>query len=92
MSLNDKISTPKGIARQLTSPNNFFKRILTKNIPISNCNRGHIVKNMSIAAYNRGHIVKNMSIATCNRGHIVKNMSIATLKKAHNLAIFTIIN
>ena len=50
MSLNDKISSPTGIAKQLTSPNNFFKKILAENIPISNCTTGQNLKNIPVRA------------------------------------------
>ena len=70
MSLKDKISSTTGIAKQLTSPNNFFKRNLSENIPISTCMVRHIVKNMPTKESKRskcrewGVVYKNRHKAT----------------------------
>ena len=81
MSLNDEISSPTGIAKQLTSPNNFFKRILTKNIPISMCKRGHFFTKMANFMCKRGHFFTKMANFMCRRGHFLNKMPSPALCK-----------
>ena len=74
MSLNDEISSPTGIAKQLTSPNNFFKRNLTENIPISMCKRGHFFTKMTDLMCGWRHFFTKMANSMCKRGHFLNKM------------------
>ena len=81
MSLNDKISSPTGITNQLTSPNNFFKRNFTENIPISMCRRGHFFTKMTDLMCGWRHFFTKITDLMCGWRHFLTKMPLTALCK-----------
>ena len=81
MSLNDEISSPTGIAKQLTTPNNFFKRILTENIHISAYRRGNFFTKMANSMCGWRHFLNKMTDFMCGWRHFLNKMPLTALCK-----------
>ena len=74
MGLIDKRFSYIGSNEKSTSPNNFFKKILTENIRITACRRGHFFTKIANFMCRREHFLTKMANSMCKRGHFLNKM------------------